>query len=152
MSFVIDVRSIPYSRHQPEFSQEPLKRLLAANSMKYVFMGQLLGGRPDDSECYSDGKVDYAKCRTRPFFREGIDRLVRAYTKGLRICLLCSEGKPWECHRSKLIGAELEALGVQVVHILPDGSVRTQSEVITILTGGQSSLFEECFHSRKSYE
>ncbi len=53
---------------------------------------------------YTDGKVDYSKCRTKEFFRRGIERIRNAYNQGLRVCLLCSEGKPWQCHRSKLVG------------------------------------------------
>src|SRR5262245_9376349 len=107
--FLIDVRSSPFSRFQPAFSRDPLRAQLEAHRVKYVFMGDLLGGRPSDRDCYDDeGKVDYQKCRTKDFFLRGIERLETAHVKGVRVCLLCSEGKPWECHRSKLIGWVLQ--------------------------------------------
>lgn len=152
VKFVIDVRSAPYSRYQPEFSREPLKRSLGQCGLKYVFMGDDLGGRPGDPDCYIDGKVDYGKCRTKDFFVRGIRRLHSAYDQGLRVCLLCSEGKPWQCHRSKLVGAALLDEGIEVLHLLPDGRVRTQEEVIRELTGGQADLFGEHFVSRRAYQ
>jgi len=152
VQFVIDVRSSPHSRYQPEFSKEPLEGLLSRNSIKYVFLGDDLGGRPNDPDCYTDGKVDYDKCRTKDFFRRGIDRVRSAYEQDLRLCLLCSEGKPWQCHRSKLIGAVLLEEGIDVLHILPDGTTRSQEEVIRELTGGQVNMFGERFVSRKVYQ
>lgn len=149
--YVVDVRSAPYSRFQPEFSREPLERFLNGNGVQYVFMGDLLGGRPKDEDCYTDGHVDYAKTRSKDFFIRGIARLKKAYEQGLRICLLCSEGQPSQCHRAKLVAPALVDEGIDVTHLLPDGSCRTQAEVISQVTGGQGSLFAEHFVSRKAY-
>ncbi len=152
VSYLIDVRSSPYSRFQPEFSHEPLSAQLGQRQIRYVFMGDLLGGRPDDPDCYDDeGKVDYQRCRAKPFFLRGIERLLTAHTKGMRVCMLCSEGKPWECHRSKLIGWAMQEHGVVVEHVLPDGSLRTQDQVIEQLTAGQGELFGSRFTSRQAY-
>lgn len=152
VGFVIDVRSAPYSRYQPDFSREPLSAHLARNTLKYVFMGDLLGGRPQDPDCYTDeGKVDYRKCRTKSFFIQGLRRIRTAYEQGLRVCLLCSEGKPWECHRSKLVGAALLEEGIDIRHVLPDGTTRSQDEVLRELTAGQVDLFGAQFTSRKAY-
>lgn len=151
ISYLIDVRSIPYSRYQPEFSQRPLEQLLRERSLRYVFMGDLLGGRPKANDCYTDGKADYSKIREKDFFLRGIDRLKNAYQQGLRICLLCSEGHPSQCHRSKLICAALEDQGISSTHLLPDGSQCSQAEIMTELTQNQRDLFGEHFTSRKSY-
>jgi uncharacterized protein (DUF488 family) len=151
VSYVIDVRSIPYSRHEPNFSREPLDCSLRSHGMKYVFMGDLLGGRPADADCYTDGKVDYRKTRNKSFFIQGISRLKNAYKQGFNICLLCSERHPSQCHRSKLIGVALSDEGIEVRHLLPDGSQRTQDEVLLDITNGQANLFEDHFVSRKTY-
>jgi uncharacterized protein (DUF488 family) len=151
VSYVIDVRSSPYSRFQPEFSREPLALALSANHIKYVFMGDLLGGRPKDDDCYTDGKVDYTKTREKDFFVRGIARLKKAYEQGLTVCLLCSEAQPSQCHRAKLVAAALVEDGIDVTHILPNGACRSQTEVIAELTKGQSSLFTDHFMSRKAY-
>ena len=60
--YLIDVRSQPYSKFNPQFNQHDLKFFLERNGIKYVFMGDSIGGRPKDTSCYDDeGKVDYEK-------------------------------------------------------------------------------------------
>jgi hypothetical protein len=138
---VADVRSRPYSRHQPEFNREPLAAALQRHGLRYLFLGEQLGGRPDDPDCYRDGKVDYERCRDRPAFRDGIARLRQAREQRRRVALLCSEGKPEECHRSKLIGQALADEGIAVAHLDEAGRLLTQQQVIDRLTGGQRTLF-----------
>ncbi len=150
--FVIDVRTSPYSRYQPEFSKGHLEEHLKRAGISYGFMGDALGGHPTDPACYTAGKVDYDKCRTKAPFQHGIGRLKHAYEQGYRICLLCSEGKPHQCHRSKLIGAALADEGITCNHILPDGRVLPQDELIRELTGGQGDLFGDHFVSKKTYQ
>jgi uncharacterized protein (DUF488 family) len=151
VGYVIDIRTAPYSRHQPDFSREPLERFLHANRIQYVFMGDLLGGRPDDDDCYTGGKVDYTKTRTKDFFVRGLARLKHAYEQGLTVCLMCSEEQPSQCHRAKLVGTALADERIEVQHLLPDGSSCSQSEVIFQLTNGQPGLFGEHLLSRKVY-
>ncbi len=152
--YLIDVRSKPYSRYKPEFSKDALQRHLAEHGIRYVFMGDALGGRPPDPDCYTDGKVDYDKCRQKAFFQEGIGRLRRAWEQELPVVILCSEGKPETCHRSKLIARALVAGGIDVLHIDEQDRLVSQEEVMLRLTGGQPSLFgDDFFHltSRKRY-
>jgi uncharacterized protein (DUF488 family) len=151
VAFLVDVRSVPYSRYQPDFSREALQRHMASQHVRYVFMGDLLGGRPVDDTCYTDGRVDYTKTRAKDFFKRGIERLTVAYSKGLTLCLVCSEGRASQCHRSKLVGQALADEGIQVLHLLPDGAVQTQGDAIRELTKGQAGLFEEQLLSRKVY-
>lgn len=150
--FVIDVRSWPYSRFRPEFSREPLERALRRAQLRYVFMGHLLGGRPRDPACYRDGKVDYAAVSRTGAYQQGIGRLRRAWEQQLCVCLLCSEERPEDCHRSKLIGQTLEQQDIPVRHIDVDGSVTDHAEVMRRLTGGQQTLFEVHFTSRRRYK
>ena len=139
---LVDVRSAPYSRFRPEFSREPLAGSLGARGIRYVFMGDALGGRPDDPGCYDqDGHVDYTACRLRPAFAAGVERLEVGHEAGHRIALMCSEGRPQDCHRTKLVAEELVRLGVPVVHIDAQGDHRPHAEVVAILTGGQETLF-----------
>jgi uncharacterized protein (DUF488 family) len=149
VEYMIDVRSQPYSRFKPEFSKDALQERLKQAGIGYVFMGDTLGGRPSDKSCYVNGKVDYAKVREKPAYQDGIKRLHAALDKHLTIALMCSEGKPQECHRSKLIGETLAEEGVEVKHIDETGGTKTQQEVITELTHGQQSLFDMDFTSRK---
>src|SRR5688572_25290176 len=153
IDFLVDVRSSPYSRYKPEFNREALEAVLGGRGIRYVFLGDALGGRPDDPDCYADGKVDYDRVRNKEFYLKGIDRLLRAREQGTRMALICSEGRPEECHRSKLIGATLTEREIPVTHLDEDGIPRTQAEVIDRLTGGQLGLFgDPSFTSRKRYE
>jgi len=72
--------------------------------------------------------------------------------QGLRVCLLCSEARPEDCHRTKLIGQSLAEQGIPVRHIDADGSAVDHDLVMRRLTGGQQSLFGVAFTSRKRYQ
>ncbi len=74
IQFLVDIRSQPYSRFKPEFSKEQLEKQLKQCGIRYVFMGDTLGGRPNDRTCYVDGKVDYARLREKPFYRYFVDK------------------------------------------------------------------------------
>jgi uncharacterized protein (DUF488 family) len=142
--YLVDVRSAPYSRYKPEFSREPLAARLEQDGIQYVFMGDALGGMPDDPSCYGpDGRVDYARCRLRPRFLEGLESLEAGWEAGYKIVLMCSEGKPQECHRTKLLAEELVAAGVPVVHIDENGRLRPHREIMDLITAGQGTLFGE---------
>jgi uncharacterized protein (DUF488 family) len=65
---------------------------------------------------------------------------------------MCSEGRPEQCHRSKLIGEALATAGIHVCHIDETGQLLTQQQVIDRLTRGQLDLFgPTTFTSRKRY-
>jgi uncharacterized protein (DUF488 family) len=153
IEYLIDVRSVPYSRHNLDFTRERLRVLLRHRGIRYVFMGDSLGGRPSDPECYRQGRVDYTVVRDKYFYRDGIGRIRTAWEKGLRVVLMCSEGRPQECHRSKLIGRTLEDEHISVVHLDETGAPKSQEEVIALLEP-QTGLFEgqtSSYSSRKQY-
>jgi uncharacterized protein (DUF488 family) len=152
IEYLIDVRTAPYSKFKPDFSKELLQYHVERAGLRYLFMGDVLGGQPKDPACHTDGKVDYDKVRTQAFFQTGIERLRNAFTQQRRAALMCSEGRPEQCHRSKLIGEALGALGIPVCHIDEDGALLTQAQVIDRLTKGQMDLFGQAsFTSRKRY-
>jgi uncharacterized protein (DUF488 family) len=155
IDYLIDIRSRPYSRYKPDFSKQPLAAHLQAAGIRYVFMGDTLGGQPDDPACYTDGKVDYEKVKQQGFYEQGLERLREAERQGLRVALMCSEGKPEQCHRSKLIGKSLSGEGLAVAHIDENDQIASQDEVIGRLHGGQRAFdFREeyvNYTSRKRY-
>jgi uncharacterized protein (DUF488 family) len=149
---VVDVRSAPYSRFKPEFSKDALERALKQHGLRYVYLGDALGGRPADPDCYVDDRVDYERVKQKDSYRSGIERLRAAWQRGMRFVILCSEGKPEQCHRSKLIGESLTALAIPVAHIDENDQLRSQVEILERLTAGQLSLFGDYeFTSRKRY-
>jgi uncharacterized protein (DUF488 family) len=156
IEYLIDVRSQPYSKFNPQFNQNELKFFLEKNDIKYVFMGDNIGGRPKDTSCYdNEGKVDYEVVKTKEFFLNGIDRLKTAYNKNINVVIMCSESKPCECHRSKLIGKVLITDNIVLKHIDEKGKLKDQSTVINELNKGLSEfdLFGNPINttSRKTY-
>jgi uncharacterized protein (DUF488 family) len=118
-----DVRSTPYSRFNPQFNKEKLQAALKGAGIRYVFLGEELGARSQDPDCYDDqGRVSYTKLAASELFRHGLDRLVTGM-RDHRIAIMCAEREPLECHRTILVARELEKLGVPVTHILQDGSL-----------------------------
>ena len=126
VSAVADVRSVPYSRFNPDFNREPLARSLAAHRTVYVFLGRELGGRPDDPSCYDGGRISYERVGATRWFRLGLDRVVRGAARR-RIALMCAERDPLACHRTPLVAPALEARGISVGHILADGGLETHA-------------------------
>ena len=143
VSYVVDIRSQPYSRYMPHFSKHALEQALHEQQFYYLYLGETLGGRPIDRSCYIDGKVDYSLVREKPWYMQGIQRLRIAWEKQLTVALMCSELKPQECHRGKLVGNTLLEQGMTVAHIDEVGALRTQEEINLLLTGGQQALFDD---------
>jgi uncharacterized protein (DUF488 family) len=141
LTHVLDVRSYPYSRHAPHFNREELQAAVEARGLTYVYLGLALGGRPQRDEQYDDdGHALYGSMAQEPRFQAAVQRLLRGAT-GHRLCLLCSCGRPDDCHRRLLVGKVLCDHGAQLRHILTDGSVRTESEVVLTPAPEQDALF-----------
>lgn len=153
IAYLVDVRSAPYSRYKPEYSKEALAQTLQAQGIRYVYLGDALGGLPNDPTCYGeDGKADYDKVKVRAVYQQGLERLQTAFRQQQRVALMCSEGKPEQCHRSKLIGVSLAALQIPLAHIDETGGLQSQEEVMQAVIGPQLSLFDMGFTSRKRYQ
>lgn len=155
IQYLIDVRSRPYSRFKPDFSKDALAAHLDSAGIRYVFMGDTLGGQPSDESCYVDGKVDYERVAEKAFYKKGIERLQDAYRQQLAVALMCSEGKPEQCHRSKLIANSLDEQAIAVMHIDESDKLISQRDVRLRYSKGQPSLFGDDFQqltSRKRYQ
>ena len=143
VSAVIDVRSVPFSRWCPWFSSKPLATELAADGLAYLQLGDELGGRPRDPQLYRDGIADYEAMARRPEFRAGLDRVIDE-TRRHRVCLLCSEREPLDCHRCLLVGRALAERGVTPGHIRADGTIEPHAvteQRLLKLAGGEADLF-----------
>ena len=122
ITVIVDVRSVPYSRHVPHFNRENLIKLAGEKGIIYEWRGDNLGGRhPSDDAPSSDT------------LKDAIEKLARDFgddTVGKIAVLVCAEGNPRKCHRANLIGPSLRALAdnpVDLQHILPDGTLISQS-------------------------
>lgn len=138
---VADVRSQPYSRFNQHFNQPPLKAALVEAGVRYVFLGEELGGRPPERSMYDrEGHVLYSEVAGTERFRSGIDR-VRQGASRWRVALMCSEEDPTDCHRRLLVARVLRAEGVEVVHVRGGGTAVTEDELATSAGAEQPSLF-----------
>jgi uncharacterized protein (DUF488 family) len=119
---IADVRSTPASRRFPWFSSKNLERSLQGDGILYMPFGETLGGRPRDPALYRDGVADYEAMAELSEFRAGLDRLLTAAAQR-RVCLMCAEREPLDCHRCLLVSRALAERGCAVGHMLHDGTV-----------------------------
>lgn len=129
---VVDVRTIPRSRHNPQFNQETLQDSLRAVGIAYEHMPGLGGLRHTHADSANKGWRNasfrgYADYMQMGEFEENIKALTDRACKD-RVVLMCAEAVPWRCHRS-LIADALSVRGVTVEHILSE--VRTQTHTLT---------------------
>jgi uncharacterized protein (DUF488 family) len=147
---VADVRSTPFSRRNPQFSQKALAAALKDAGIEYWFLGDALGARPKDPECWEDGKVSYARIAASAGFQEAIRALIDA-SHAKRIALMCAEKEPLDCHRTILVGRALARRGAELAHIHADGRIESQAaleerllhlakEKVDLLTGRDAAL------------
>jgi uncharacterized protein (DUF488 family) len=127
VTVVADVRSVPFSRMNPQFNRESIERSLQASGIEYVFMGHELGGRSDDRSCYEKGRILYARLAGTAPFRLGIERVIEMAGEH-RTVLMCAEKEPLECHRTLLVSRVLAEKEVDVAHILWDGRLERHAQ------------------------
>jgi uncharacterized protein (DUF488 family) len=128
VQMVCDVRSRPASFRFPQFSRDAFEVSLRDAGYKYEFLGESLGGRPDDPRVYqTNGIVDYFRRRKARDFVVGVDRLVEL-SRTQRIVLMCAEEDPLQCHRFLMICPELLERGVTPIHIRREGVLESQRE------------------------
>jgi len=140
---VADVRSTPFSRRFPWFSGKNLAATLAQHGLAYLAYGDALGGRPRDAALYRDGVADYEAMARSPEFQIGLDRLI-ADAAQARVCLMCAEREPLDCHRCLLVARALAERGLTIGHILHDGTVEPHAATeqrLLALTGAGDDLF-----------
>jgi len=129
---IIDVRSHPVSRHAPEFSRRVLEELAATAGFGYRWMGDSLGGRPDDPALLlADGTPDCEAIRRSPRFRAALVDLA-AVAAGAGVALLCAEERPEHCHRALLMAPALQEMGLRVIHLLHDGTALAHQQPLAI--------------------
>ena len=147
---VMDVRSSPRSRWVPHFNPDQLEELLENAGIDYALAGGELGGRPADRSAYdADGRVSYDRVAETDVFDDGIARVVRAADERC-IALLCMERDPLDCHRALLVARALGERGVEVEHILGDGSLETHDATMTrLLESLKMPLNGDMFRTRE---
>lgn len=142
------MRSLPYSRMNPQFDREPLRDALRKAGLAYVYLGKELGARREEAACYDGNRVDYERVADSSLFLHGLDR-VQDGCAHFRIALLCAEKEPLDCHRTQLVSRRLEERGVPVIHIHADGGLETHAEALERLLDKLGLLREDIFRTRE---
>jgi uncharacterized protein (DUF488 family) len=129
---VIDVRTVPRSRHNPHFNQQALGESLQERAIGYVHLPGLGGLRHPRADSPNTGWDNrsfrgYADHMQSPDFAENVERVVELAASE-RCALMCAEAVPWRCHRS-LIGDALLVRRIAVEHII--GSGKRKPHVLT---------------------
>lgn len=144
---VADVRSSPYSQYNPQFNRESLQCALQEQGIAYVSLGEELGARRSERECYLEGRADYELISQTPAFKRGIERVTQGTAK-MRVALMCAEKDPVDCHRCILVSPHLRRQGLQVLHILSDGSLENHEQIEKRLLQAFALENKELFRSQ----
>jgi hypothetical protein len=129
-TLVGDVRTIPRSRHTPQFNQASLSAALKKAGLRYVHLAGLGGLRHAKRDSINRGWRNtsfrgYADYMQTQEFTQSLTELIRL-TKRERVALMCAEAVPWRCHRS-LIADALLARGIRVEDIISPGRRRVHA-------------------------
>jgi len=128
---LVDVRSKPYASYTPHFNKDRIDAAATASGLRYLYLGRELGGMPDNPGFYDDqGFVLYDRIAGTDAFQTGIGRLLDGLRKGYCMALTCGEDNPRHCHRRLLLGRVLREQGVAVAHILCDGTLISEAELL----------------------
>ena len=132
ITHVVDVRTIPRSRHNPQFNLETMPESLSNAGLKYVHMPGLGGLRHAKANSINAGWRNasfrgYADYMQTPEFEKNLEHLIEL-AKTDHVAIMCAEALPWRCHRS-LIGDALIVRGIRTVDIM--SLTRSQIHALT---------------------
>lgn len=127
---LVDIRTIPKSRHNPQFNGPELAHVLRNHHIGYRHQKNLGGLRHAHTDSINTawenasfrGFADYMQTDT---FKEGIDELINI-AQHKTVAIMCAEAVPWRCHRS-LIGDALLARAVKVEDIFSLTSLKSHT-------------------------
>lgn len=126
VTLLVDIRTVPGSRHNPQFNKETLPGRLEAAGIGYEHLAALGGLRHSrlrdspNTGWRSPGFRNFADYMLSPSFEDGIEKLI-ALARDNRAAIMCAEALPWRCHRI-LVADALTVRGVRVEHIMGLGS------------------------------
>ena len=144
---LVDVRTAPRSRFNPQFNSEALAKSLAGAGMGYQHSAQLGGLRKSKKDSVNTGWRNasfrgFADYMQTEEFRGALDRLM-VHSRSHRTVIMCAEAVPWRCHRS-LIADMLTIRGWTVRHIMNRDEVRVHS--LTTFAVERDGILTYCHH------
>ena len=128
VTVLCDVRSHPSSAHNPQFNRASLSDSLQARGVRYLYLGDELGGRGGSGDYDENGVVDYRKLRRGERFADGCRRVLSLLADGETPALMCAEKNPLVCHRTLLVAPALRDK-TDIRHILADGGAQSHDDL-----------------------
>jgi uncharacterized protein (DUF488 family) len=124
---LVDIRTVPGSRHNPQFNEQALENSVATARIEYVHLkglGGLRHARKDSPNAgwRNAGFRGYADYMQTEPFQAALETLIRM-SRQKSVAIMCAEAVPWRCHRS-LVADVLSVHGVPVIEVLSDRSYR----------------------------
>ncbi|HEX9159677.1 MAG TPA: DUF488 domain-containing protein [Rhizomicrobium sp.] len=124
---LVDIRTVPRSRHNPQFNESALAGSLPSENIAYVHMVELGGLRRPRKDSPNAGWRNagfrgYADYMETTAFESALATLI-ALSRKARVAIMCAEAVPWRCHRS-LVADALAVRGVPAIEVLSESSWR----------------------------
>lgn len=144
IQLLADVRSVPRSRHTPQFNRDNLAKVLPKSGVEYIHLEKLGGLRHTIKSStnlgwHNESFRGYADYMQTSEFTAGLGELLN-----LAACqttaLMCAEAVPWRCHRS-LIGDALLVRGVKVIDIFDEHKAQDEKLTLFAKVNGQSVTY-----------
>lgn len=142
ISCVVDVRSVAYSQHYPDYNKDNLIKILKLHGILYRNYVAEFGAR-QTQQCYytSEGYLDFEKFTQSDIFNEGYNKILLGIKRGYTFVLMCAEVDPIDCHRNIMIAREFYKRGFDIKNIMKDGTIKTQEDI-------ERRLLEKFFPTR----
>lgn len=127
IDMLVDIRTVPRSRHNPQFEQQALSKTLPEHGIRYTHMRSLGGLRHARKDSINTGWKNasfrgYADYMQTEEFASAVSELIALAVQNTT-AIMCAEAVPWRCHRS-LVGDALEARGIEVIDIISGSSAK----------------------------
>jgi uncharacterized protein (DUF488 family) len=121
VDLLVDVRTVPRSRHNPQFNRDALPGSLEGAEIRYISLPGLGGLRRPRADSPNVAWRNasfrgYADYMLTAEFRENLERLIEL-SQETQAAIMCAESLPWRCHRS-LVADALVVRGIPVFHIM----------------------------------
>lgn len=127
---LVDIRTIPKSRHNPQYGQSKLEKSLKQHGIEYLYLKELGGLRPaaghsTNTAWRNKSFRNYADYMQTDAFQRGLDELI-GISQQATTAIMCAEAVPWRCHRS-LVSDALLVHEVPVDEIIGKGNTRAHT-------------------------
>lgn len=153
VTHLVDIRTIPASRHNPQYASRALENSLNNGGIKYTYMKALGGLRPAVGHTVNGAwrnksfrnYADYMQTRD---FGHGLEALIRVAEQEV-VAIMCAEAVPWRCHRS-LVADALVVRGIEVGEIIGEKSMRYHTLTSFASVRGNEITYPPTDEERKS--